>query len=77
MHHLEESSQPALERTGGAPPGGLQALNVTPETPLMITLQDGKLTVVAADIGFSDDEIDEFFDDIRPEYDEMLENLAK
>ena len=53
------------------------ALNVTPETPLMITVQDGKLTVVAADIGFSNDEIDEFFDDIRPEYNGMLENLAK
>ena len=55
----------------------MEALNVTPETPLMITVQDGKLTVVAADIGFSNDEIDEFFDDIRPEYNGMLENLAK
>jgi hypothetical protein len=55
----------------------MEALNVTPDTPLMITVQDGKLTVVAADIGFSDDEIDEFFEEIRPEYNEMLENLAK
>ena len=55
----------------------MEALNVTPETPLMITVQDGVLTVVAADIGFTKEEIDELFEDIRPEYDGMLENLAK
>ena len=55
----------------------MEALNVTPDTPLMITVQDGKMTVVAADIGFTNEDIDEFFDDIRPDYDGMLENLAQ
>jgi antitoxin component of MazEF toxin-antitoxin module len=55
----------------------MEAMNITPDTPLMITLSEGKMTVVAANLGFSDDEIDEFFGEIRPKYDKMLQNLAK
>lgn len=55
----------------------MEALNISPGTPLMVTIHEGVLTVVAANIGFSDDEIDEFFADIRPKYDKMLKNLAK
>lgn len=55
----------------------MEALNISPDTPLMVTIHEGVLTVVAANIGFSDDEIDEFFADIRPKYDKMLKNLAK
>ena len=55
----------------------MEAMNITPETPLMLTINGGSLTVVSADIGFSTGEIDEFFNEIRPEYDGMLERLAK
>ena len=55
----------------------LEAMNITPETPLMLTVSGGSLTVVPADLGFSTEEIDDFFEEIRPAYDGMLERLAK
>ena len=57
--------------------GMMEAMNITAETPLMITINEGRLTVVPANIGFSDTEIDKFFDKIRPEYDGMLKRLAE
>lgn len=55
----------------------MDAMNITPDTPLMITLSEGKMVVVPANVGFSNEEIDDFFDEIRPKYNRMLENLAK
>jgi antitoxin component of MazEF toxin-antitoxin module len=55
----------------------MEAMNISPETPLMLTLSGGSLTIAPANVGFSAEEIDEFFVAIRPEYDGMLQRLAE
>ena len=55
----------------------MEALNITSETPLMVTITEGRLTVIPANVGFSDGEIEDFFARIRPKYNEMLEKLAE
>lgn len=54
----------------------MEALNITSETPLMVTITEGRLTVVPANVGFSNAEIDDFYGKIRPKYDGMLQRLA-
>ena len=55
----------------------MEAMNISPDTPLMLTLSGGSLTVSPANVGFSTEEIDDFFETIRPKYDAMLQRLAE
>ena len=55
----------------------LEALGMTPETPVEVTLSGSSLIVTPAHIGIPDDELKETMRRLRPRYKTMLENLAK
>ena len=55
----------------------LEALGMTPETPIEVTLSGSSLIVTPAEIGIPDEELDAAIEELRPRYKTMLENLAK
>lgn len=55
----------------------LEALGMTPETPLELTLSGSSLIITPAHIGIPNDELKETMQRLRPRYKTMLENLAK
>lgn len=55
----------------------LEALNLTPESPLNITIAGGSMVITAANVGIPEPELDEAIAKLRPHYKTMLENLAK
>ena len=57
---------------------GLQeALGITPETPLQITVSGSSLIITPAHVGVSESEVAASLAKLRPRYQKMLENLAK
>jgi len=55
----------------------LDALHMTPETPVHITIHGSSITITPANVGVSDEELDATIARLRPRYKKMLENLAK
>lgn len=55
----------------------MEAIGMTAETPVQITLHGSSLTVTPAHIGIETTELDEIMARLRPRYKTMLENLAK
>jgi antitoxin component of MazEF toxin-antitoxin module len=57
---------------------GLQdALGITAETPLQITVSGSSLIVTPVNVGVSNEDVTESLAKLRPRYQKMLENLAK
>ncbi|HZO89565.1 MAG TPA: hypothetical protein VFB38_14655 [Chthonomonadaceae bacterium] len=55
----------------------LEALNMTPETPVQVTLHGNALIITPVNVGVSQEELDATIARLRPRYKKMLENLAK
>ena len=55
----------------------LEALNLTPESPLNITISGGSIVITAANVGIPDEEMSTAISKLRPRYKTMLENLSK
>lgn len=55
----------------------LEALGMTPETPVNIALSGSSLIVTPAHIGIPDDELKGYLAEMRPRYKKMMEDLAK
>lgn len=53
------------------------ALGITPDTPLQLTISGNTLIVTPTNVGVSEERIDEIFDKLLPKYDGMLRNLAQ
>jgi antitoxin MazE len=55
----------------------LDALHMTPETPVHITIHGSSITITPANVGVSEEELNAVITRLRPRYKTMLENLAK
>lgn len=55
----------------------LEALNMTPETPVQLTFRDGVMIVAPTHTGIAQEELEDAMARLRPRYKKMLENLAK
>jgi antitoxin component of MazEF toxin-antitoxin module len=55
----------------------LEAMNMTPDTPVQITMHGNSMTIAPVNVGVSQDELDATIARLRPRYKKMLENLAK
>ena len=55
----------------------LDALGMTPETPVHITIHGSSITVTPVNVGIPEEELDAAVARLRPRYKRMLENLAK
>ena len=55
----------------------LDALHMTPETPVHITIHGSSITITPANVGIPEEELDAAITRLRPRYKTMLENLAK
>ena len=55
----------------------LEALQMTPETPVELTFSGSSLIITPASIGIPESEMDAAIEQLRPRYKTMLENLAK
>jgi antitoxin component of MazEF toxin-antitoxin module len=55
----------------------LEALNMTPDTPVQVTLHAGHLTITPVHVGVGRERMSEIIGELRPRYKTMLENLAK
>jgi antitoxin component of MazEF toxin-antitoxin module len=55
----------------------MDAAGIKPETPLIIGVQGGCITIRASNVGIGPERVAASIAKLRPEYDEMLKNLAK
>lgn len=55
----------------------MEAMGITMETKLEITVDGDGMTIRPANVGFSRAEMDESFEALLPRYEQMLRNLAK
>jgi hypothetical protein len=55
----------------------LDALNMSADTPLQVTIHGGCITVAPVNAGVPEEELAERLGRLRPRYKTMLENLAK
>ncbi len=55
----------------------MDAMGITPETPLTLTVHGGTLTVAPAQVGLGPDAVNASLERLRKDYDQMLKNLAK
>jgi antitoxin component of MazEF toxin-antitoxin module len=55
----------------------MDAMGITPETPLTLTVNGTSLTVSPAQVGLGQDEVNASLQRLRKDYDKMLKNLAK
>jgi antitoxin component of MazEF toxin-antitoxin module len=55
----------------------LEALNITPNAPLEVTIENGVITITPAKTEISEAELVEKIAHLRPRYKTMLENLSK
>ena len=55
----------------------LDALQMTPDTPVSVTISGGSLVVTPCHVGVPDSELKEAIGNLRPRYQRMLEKLAK
>ena len=54
----------------------LEALNMTADTPVQVTIQGNTLTVAPVNVGVPEEELAAAIARLRPRYRKMLENLA-
>ena len=55
----------------------LDAMHMTPDTPVHITFHGGAMTITPTHTGVPAEELDAAIQRLRPRYKTMLENLAK
>lgn len=55
----------------------LEALGITSDTPLQLTISGNSLIIAPANVGVGTDGIAASLEKLRPRYSEMLNNLAK
>ena len=55
----------------------MEALGIEQETPLQITISGNSLIITPAHVGLGEKKIRDTIEKLRPEYQEMLKNLAK
>ena len=55
----------------------LDALHMTPETPVHITFNNGSMIVTPVQTGVPNEELEEAISRLRPRYKNALKNLAK
>ena len=55
----------------------LEALNISPDMPLQVTIHGGCLIVAPVNVGVSEEDLAARIARLRPRYKTMLENLAK
>jgi antitoxin component of MazEF toxin-antitoxin module len=55
----------------------LDAMNMTQDTPVQVTIANGSITISPANVGVDRDELKAHIARLRPKYKRMLENLAK
>jgi len=55
----------------------LDALGITGDTPLQLTVSGNSLIVSPANVGIGPNDIADSLEKLRPRYREMLKNLAK
>ena len=55
----------------------MEAMNMTPDTPLQLTVHGNSITITPVNVGVTQDELDAQIARLRPRYKKMLENLAK
>lgn len=53
-----------------------EQLNIDAETPLEVTVSEGRLTVAPANVGVEPEKLAEAIREVRAEYGTMLKNLA-
>lgn len=54
----------------------LEALNITEDTPLQLTISGGSLVVTPAGLGFGKERVKQMMGKLRPKYGKMLKDLA-
>lgn len=54
----------------------LEALNITEDTPLQLTISGGSLVVTPAHLGFGKERVKEMMSKLRPKYGKILKDLA-
>ena len=54
----------------------LEALNITEDTPLQLTISGGSLIVTPTRVGFGEQRVKEMMKKLRPKYGKMLKDLA-
>jgi antitoxin component of MazEF toxin-antitoxin module len=55
----------------------LEAMNLTPQSPLNITIAGGSMVITAANVDIPETKLQEAIAELRPRYKTMLENLAE
>jgi antitoxin component of MazEF toxin-antitoxin module len=55
----------------------LDALQMTPDTPVSVTISGGSLVITPCHVGVPQTELRDAINKLRPRYKRMLENLAK
>ena len=55
----------------------LDAMGITPETPLQVTVSGNSLTITPVNVGAGREAAAAFMQKIRPKYGEMLKKLAE
>lgn len=55
----------------------MEALRITPETPLHVTFHGESMTITPVHVGVPQEELDAAIMRLRPHYKKMLENLAE
>ncbi len=55
----------------------LEALNMTADTPVQITLHGNAMIIAPVHVGIPQEELDAEIARLRPRYKKMLDNLAK
>jgi antitoxin component of MazEF toxin-antitoxin module len=55
----------------------LEAMNMSPDTPVQVTIHGNSMTIAPVNVGVPRDELDVAIAKLRPRYKKMLENLAK
>lgn len=54
----------------------LSALNVTPDTPVILDVVDGSITATPVKLGIDDTELAEILDDLDVQYSSVFKDLA-
>jgi antitoxin component of MazEF toxin-antitoxin module len=55
----------------------LEALNMTADTPLLITIHGGAMIIAPTNLGVPEAELSATIARLRPSYEKMLKNLSK
>ena len=55
----------------------METMGIDLDTPLTVTVQGNTLSIRPANVGIGADRVNESLAKLRPQYDEMLRNLAK